>query len=413
MFWLFAPPSMISLFFFIYFLIGPLSALALDKTIFVGADMRTVFLPAWLVGNVGLLAIWIGYYSPIARLIIGRKRLANFDLNRFHACGLVLTFVGCMSVILWIALSGSVLDILGMSFGIAPRTAFQEAPRWNYFYLGMSLVFVGVFIQLALRRISILVALAFLLPLCLVFVSIGFRYRLVFVLGGMTLLMHMRRSRPPRPSVLAVITLSLLIAFGLMGLTRQYNRGLDVARLSELSWEDIYLGSLSDTNTFFALGAVMDVVPRQYSFVGFDPIYYALILPIPRVMWEAKPAPEYLELIPAAIGTEESKTAGVAWPFLAECYVTFGWLGVISLCLAFGVTCRVAWIAYCRAPKDPAMMVIYSLTFPLIYYVLSRGYLAQILSDFCATLLPALIAQRLCRSRGSIKRAPHFVAVQS
>ena len=47
----------------------------------------------------------------------------------------------------------------------------------------------------------------------------------------------------------------------------------------------------------------MDVVPRQYGFVGFDPLYYALILPIPRFMWEAKPVPEYLELIPAAIGT--------------------------------------------------------------------------------------------------------------
>jgi hypothetical protein len=285
MFWLFAPPSMISLFFLVYFLIGPLSALALDKTIFVGADMRTVFQPAWLAGTVGLLAIWIGYYSPIAGLIIGRVRPTNFDLNRFHACGLVLTFVGCLSVIVWITFSGSVLDILGMSFGIAPRTEFQEPPRWSYFYLGMSLVFVGVFIQLSLRRISITAALAFLLPLSLVFLSIGFRYRLVFMLGGVTLLMHMRRSRPPRASTLAVIMLSLLIAFGLMGLTRQYNRGLDVARLSDLSWEDIYLGSLADTNTIFALVDVMDVLPRQYSFVGFEPLYYSLILPNPRFMW--------------------------------------------------------------------------------------------------------------------------------
>ena len=403
---------MISLFFLVYFLIGPLSALALDKTMFVGTDMRTVFQPAWLAGTVGLLAVWIGYYSPVARLILARAPRANLDLNRFYACGLALTFVGCLSVVAWVAFSGTVLDILGMSVGIAPRTEFQEPPRWNYFYLGMSLVFVGVFIQLALRRISIPVALAFLLPLSLVFLSIGFRYRLVFVLGGVTLLLHMRRNRPPRASVLAVIMLTLLIAFGLTGLTRQYYRGPDLARLSGMSWEDIYVGSLADTNTFYALGAVMDVVPRQYSFVGFDPLYYALILPIPRFMWEAKPVPAYLELIPTAIGTVEAKTAGVAWPFLAECYVAFGWPGVISLCVAFGVACRVAWIAYCRAPNDPAMMVFYSLTVPLIYYMLSRGYLAQIVTEFCATLLPALIARSLS-SRAHVRRVGRFVAVHS
>ena len=93
--------------------------------------------------------------------------------------------------------------------------------------------------------------------------------------------------------------------------------------------------------------------------------------------------------------------------------MAFGWPGVIALCLAFGIACRVVWIAYCRAPKDPAMVVIYSLTFPLIYYMLSRGYLAQIVADFCATLLPALIADSLCRSRANIRSVARFVAVHS
>ena len=41
-------------------------------------------------------------------------------------------------------------------------------------------------------------------------------------------------------------------------------------------------------------------------------------------------------------------------------------------------------------------MVIYALALPFIYYAMSRGYLAQVFSDFCFTLLPALVARRLC-----------------
>src|ERR1700730_9443242 len=71
-FWLFAPPSMISLFFLIYFLLGPISAIAFDTTFLLGRDMRPLFLYAWMAGVVALASIWAGYYLPIAKGIIDR-----------------------------------------------------------------------------------------------------------------------------------------------------------------------------------------------------------------------------------------------------------------------------------------------------------------------------------------------------
>lgn len=412
-FWVFSPASMISLFFLIYFLVGPLSAIVFDDTFFLGRDMRPLFSSAWVAGVIGLLAIWTGYYSPAAKMILARSQPMEIDSDRFYKCGVVITAVGYVCVLIWVTFSGRVLEIFGTEIGSTPNTQFEEAVKFSYFYHGMSLVFVGVFIQLAVKRISLSLAIALLVPISLIFISIGFRYRILFVLGGLTLILHLRKKTAPRYWMLFLIAASLFVVFGIVGMARQYYGGLDFSNLSDRSWIDLWMGTLGETNTFYVLGAVMDIVPSSYDFVGMQPFYYALILPIPRFIWEAKPFPEYLHLITEAIGTTAAISAGSAWPFLGEYYVAFGWTGMLIACLVLGIMCRVVWNLYCKYPSDPGLMVIYSLAFPFIYYVLSRGYLAQELQDFCFTLLPALIARRISSMRVRNKQALRVTAAQS
>ena len=407
----FAPPFMVSLFFLVYFLVGPLSVLISGDTFLLGTDMRAVFKPAWLAATVGLSAIWAGYYAPIGLMVARRFRSSDIDLHRYRACAMLFTAIGCASLIGWLALSGEVLEILGTAFGRAPQTIFEEAARFNYLYLGMSLAFVGIFMGLAVRTMSMPLALALLMPVVLVFAAIGFRSRLVFALGGLTVIMHLRRGSRPKIWLLSLLLAGLLITFGLLGTTRQYYTGIDLSRLADRSAVELYRDSLGETNTFFALGAVMDVVPATYGFAGFDPLYNALIMPVPRFVWPAKPYPEYLSVIPTAIGTEAAAHAGMALPFIGEYYVGFGFPGIVVMCFIFGIACRTLWVWYCQNPTDPTMMVIYALALPFIYYAMSRGYLAQVFSDFCFTLLPALVARRLCTPSASRKAATKLLPI--
>ncbi|MBL0141392.1 MAG: O-antigen polysaccharide polymerase Wzy [Betaproteobacteria bacterium] len=392
-YWVFSPASMISLFFLVYFLVGPLSAIAFDDTFFLARDMRPLFANAWLAGVVGLMAIWAGYFSPAGKMIVGKAKKRDINADRYYKSGVLITSLGYVCVLIWVLFSGRVLDIFGAELGSTPGTEFEEVTRVSYFYHGMSLVFVGVFIQLSVKRMSLLLAAVTLIPISLMFVSIGFRYRLLFVLGGLTLILHLRSGKSPRLWILAIVATSLLVMFGIVGMARSYYGGLDFANLYGRSWSDLYLGTLGETNTFYVLGAVMDVVPTDYDFVGLQPFYYALILPIPRFMWAAKPFPEYLNLITEAIGTSAAISAGSAWPYMGEHYVAFGWSGMVIMCILLGIACRTVWLWYCKFPRDPTLMTIYCLFFPFTYYVLSRGYLAQEFQDFCFTLLPAMLAR--------------------
>ena len=60
----------------------------------------------------------------------------------------------------------------------------------------------------------------------------------------------------------------------------------------------------------------MEVVPANYGFTAFNPLYYALIMPVPRFGLAGEAHPEYLSLIPTAIGTEAAVHAGMALPFI-------------------------------------------------------------------------------------------------
>ena len=137
-------------------------------------------------GDRWALGEWAGPYVPVGLMVASRFHSSDIDLYRYRACGMLFTALGCRILIGWLALSGEVLQILGTPFGRAPQTIFEEAPKFNYLYLGMSLAFVGMFMGLATRTMSMPLVLALLMPVVLVFAAIGFRNRLAFALGGLT-----------------------------------------------------------------------------------------------------------------------------------------------------------------------------------------------------------------------------------
>ena len=245
----FAPPSMVSLFFLVYFLVGPLSVLISGDTFLPEPIWRAVFKPAWLAATVGLSAIWAGYYAPNRPDGARRFRFSDIGLHRYRACAMLFTAIGCASLLDGSRCLARCWKFWGPRSAALHRRSLRKQPGPIIRYLGMSLAFVGIFMALAVRSMSMPLALALLMPVVLVFAAIGFRSRLVFALGGLTVIMQLRRGSRPKIWLLSLLLAGLLITFGLLGTTRQYYTGIDLSRLADRSAVELYRDSLGETNT--------------------------------------------------------------------------------------------------------------------------------------------------------------------
>lgn len=395
---LFSPLPVFALFFLFYFLLGPLIAVANDNTFFVGRDFRSLFVEAWLAGFVSLLAIWFGYSNPVVASFSSRP-FEIVNLPRFVRIGQAFLLFGVVSTLVWLTYAGVVLNIFGTTIGGELAVDLEQASRVNYFYHGMNLVFIGTFMLLAADAIPRSLAVAALLFITLVFVAIGFRYRLLIIFGCAFILWFLRTNRRPHPAFILVLAVFAFVSFGLIGQTRSYFSGLDLAAVADVDSVDVALGVLSETNIFFSFAALLDAVPNSMAYKGLDAVKYVFILPIPRFLWEAKPFPDYLAAIPFALGTKQSEGAGSATPLIAEFYLAYGWIGMVIGSLAVGVVARIIWTAFVASRANIAMQVTYALMAPFFLYAMSRGYLAQVVQDFMFLVAPALVAFVSCSRR--------------
>jgi hypothetical protein len=106
------------------------------------------------------------------------------------------------------------------------------------------------------------------------------------------------------------------------------------------------------------MALVMDTVPSQHDFTGWDVPYSALIRPIPRALWPGKP--EGLKVgIEEAAGVE-GLTLSVT--FVGEAYLGAGAWGVAMAGMFFGLLCGV-WNSLFRGRWDPFSQLVYAAGF--------------------------------------------------
>lgn len=79
-------------------------------------------------------------------------------------------------------------------------------------------------------------------------------------------------------------------------------------------------------DNFLRLGQIIDIVPERHDFVGTQQIVFALVRPIPRVLWPGKPITPGFDL-PTEVGmTGVSLSSSI----VGEWYLAFGWFGIIA-----------------------------------------------------------------------------------
>jgi hypothetical protein len=390
-FW--SPLTMLAAIFGYYFLIGPLISLSYGVTTMYGMDFRDVMWKPWLAGTLSLASIYAGFGCSFIQF--RRKLSAEISASRgtqLRFFCLVLAGLGLVGFTYFVVATGrSVLSIL-TPVETDSETVSQGSglAAGNYLYLLINAFTPAVCMwyvlnagQSRLKRLLTVGPPALLVVFF--YTTLGFRHRIIILAGSLAATIYLLRRNRPNPLALLAGCGGLVLVAGLIVLTRTYNHGLDLSRVSGMGFADIFLGGFNDSGTFFTLAMVMDAIPAHIPFIGLEPLWIAATIPIPRMLWLGKPEPTYLVMINDLAGTQ-----GQAVPVVGEHYMMFGWAGVIVGGLIIGIIYRGFWNFYRANPDNPIVIVIYTVSFGLCFPLINRGYLAQTLMEYFFALIPVV-----------------------
>jgi oligosaccharide repeat unit polymerase len=289
----------------------------------------------------------------------------------------------------------------------------------NYFGLALNFVIVGITLLFAYFLLTRSGLLWFIIP-CLVsigiFLTLGFRYRLVLLMGSLVIVYYNHLQKRPN-LVLASVAIFLFIAFmGIVNISRQYGAGLNVSKIENKDTQDYYKSGLREALIFQTSGAVIDIVPEKHPHVGFAPVISAILFPVPSGLLPGKNSAKYLfDTLDKIYGKKVSK--GSAMMAYGEYYLAFGWVGIIIGFLFLGWFSRKLWNWYLQQSNNALAVVTYAVSVTYLYVIISRGYLPQVVMLFFFTVFPVYVVIYLVRKKYitpfSFRQSPYQAPGQS
>ena len=392
-FW--SPLTIVAVIYGYYCCLGPYQAVSSGDTYDRLLNMRPFYVSAFWGGFVSLLSIMAGFYLNQAHYSF--RKMQDFHVHSLLDYGRKIFLAGF--ILFTLSTGGNVGNLInpldaqyveqvGGSFG-------------NYLALSINFLIPAVtflFAYFVLTRKSLI---WFVIPFAVsmgLFISLGFRYRIVLLLGSMAIVYYYSIRKKPNLIVATVGIISLIVFMGLLNTTRQYGAGLDTKKLEESSTTDYYESGLREALIFQTSGAVIDIVPARHPHAGLQPLWSTLLFPIPSALYPGKNSSEYLfDTLDAIYG--ENVSEGSAMMSYGEYYLAFGWPGIVIGSFLIGWFYKKLWVWYKLNSSNPFVIVVYAVSVTYLYVIFSRGYLPQVTMLFFFTVFPAYFALRLARKK--------------
>lgn len=390
----FQPPVVLSVVFLYYTVFGPLQALSQGNWIDRGMNLRYGFAIAWQGAAVAFASFLMGY-GLLRQRLRPPKVATSFDPRQAWRIGRTLNFLGLS---LFGVISGPSLLVL-----LNPLTARQAESVSAGLDFGIFANYAGLSINLLIPGILLMTAawaniktnpielVLWFIAAAGIYTTLGFRYRLALLLSGMLILWFLARGRNPRALVVIPSVIGLLFIAGLIGITRSYGRGLDLAALDGLGFWEVLLAGFGESGIFLTSGGVMSLVPSELPYAGLTPLINTVLFPIPAAFLPGKDSASYLLEATSAVYNSIVHNSGAAFLNYAEYFLMGGWPALIAGYLLLGWLCRRLWLWFIWRQKEVIAQVAYVCTVVYLYVVVSRGYLPQVAMLFVFTVLPVFI----------------------
>lgn len=363
----------------IYFYLMPLLWLTGNNVSFFGLNLQNLDPMHYAVG-LYMLGAFIAFG-------LGSRTLASDPLQPTK------TECAINPLMFWsiflIAIAGVAAKIVlgALNFSGDPGADMGQASNVNFLQLTDSLL-ITLTIVFLIRQDFRPRALALLAFTTLIFLTDGFRFRLVILFSATVIAFALtRRIRIRTTYVVAggVIGVALLNA---IGMTRRYGSGLDLTRLQDTNWADLFQSFGAEIGPTFVLMHLTNNPPRL---IGFDPWIIAVSRLIPSFLWTDKPYPLYLQYYPGGFPDPNALLAGIAGTQQAEFFLQFGWVGLpILAALFFSLALWIQRRVYHLSPEGRiAGIAIIPALFG--FYAQQRGYTFQLVCEILFTLSPLFL----------------------
>ncbi len=386
-----SPLVLVSVVYIYYLVLGPVISVMEGNTWAYTVNHRPYLMNAWLGGTASFVCIILGF--NLTQKISPRAMISAIpDDSRMWSMGVILFVIGFAAFAL-IAGSGLLgqLDFLEGSGDM--RTGYSGAFR-NYFLYGINFFIPASCFLLygwIKKRGNLLILLGSVFIAVSLYLSSGFRYRVVLLALSLLVTWYIAHRRKPNLVFLAVIAFVFISFMGFVGAARQYGRGLDVTRVEEKTNWDLFLQGVGESITFQTTGLLMEQVPEIHEHIGWDPVIQSIVFPVPRRLWPEKPSGDYIETINRLYLINNYLGIGAAVLNYGEYYLAFGWWGIIIGSLILGWIAKKLWLWYKVNRENPLAIVMLAVANGFLYVVISRGYLPQVVMNFFFTVGPCLV----------------------
>lgn len=222
----------------------------------------------------------------------------------------------------------------------------------------------------------------------LAFLSQGGGRRIIGVTVGAAIIVWIQAQRELK---VRRLTVAAVAAIGLLAVMQfMLNvRGVGYERF--VSGGETEYDYLHVDDNFLRLSQVIEIVPAEHPYVGFQQLWFTILRPVPRVLWPNKPVDPGFDL-PTIVGM---KGVSLSTSIIGEWYLSFGWLAVLFGGWLHGRLARTANVL-----REREEYRINPIVYGLVVMVLVSGMRSmQDLIIMSYALVAAWAAHRLTRDR--------------
>jgi hypothetical protein len=401
-FW--SPITLICIVLAYYCVVGPYQAVEMGRTSDRLLEMRPFYTSAFWGAVVCLLSCIVGFQVNTRAGTYSRLNMANVDPSLSYY-GKRLFIIGF--ALFTVSVGGRVTNMINPLD--AQDQEIQGGGLANYLNLSINFLIPAVtwlFVHfLRTRRGLLWLVITFVLATG-IYTTLGFRYRIVLLVGALGISYYLTVKKRPNLIVLTVSFFAFIAAMGFIEMTRQYGSGLKLQNLEAKKNKNAsyYDSGLKETGVFQTSGAVMHVIPDKLPFAGFEPVVQTLLFPIPKAFYPEKNSAEYLfSTLDVIYGKKLSQGAAIL--MFGEHYIAFGWIGIIMGGFLLGFFYKNLWVWFLANSDNPLVISAYAVTVIYLYVILSRGYLPQVTMLFFFSVYPVYYVIRKVKQRIPVTNA--------
>lgn len=400
----------------VLFIGRPIAELQYGLTTYGRYMTRDGFNGALLIGLVGSIALYAGYFLPAARRMARRlpplsERWDTARAVRF--AGWLLLFAAIMFGVFALAAGGlgATLSLFSGRDGVVDGAATRATTGW--IWIGPYVIIPASLILLAARSrrrtpgTTILLVIAVLGSLALT-VPRGDRTFILTFLLPFVALPYLRRQTRPRVVTVIVALVLAVVAINVLLVQRDKNTRTNpvdaaVTALTTPGKQFEKLMTGPDPSEFSVLAIEYQIMPKDLSFSpGVTPLSI-IAGPVPGPWWSGKPEPA-LQRLTNYLFYQESliNRSSFGPPSLGDMYGDAGFVTVFLYALIAGLVVRTLYEYFRAHERNVSAQLVYAAALPLMIIFL-RNAVADTLWHSLALVGPLLLCVWVCsRPRGAV-----------